>query len=263
MEACINAVDRQLIWSDSVEVLLDDWSKMKKIIFFTIIFVFQQNAYAGVTANVLERVYRFKAGTQVGASFSIDYNEATYLISARHLLKDLKEGEVPQIFTKTGWKKVTSPPIFPKDKNVDIVAYKLSESVHPTLPLEPLEGKITISQLVYFIGYPHGLASVGPLGGKLVEIPFIKSGILSAVIGLNPNVVVMFIDGHNNKGFSGGPVVFKSASSDRFRVAGVIRGYKPEDLPIFDNKVLVDKVVAEGNSGIVISYSIENILDVL
>ncbi len=42
-----------------------------------------------------------------------------------------------------------------------------------------------------------------------------------------------------------------------------MRGYKPEDLPIFDNKALVDKVVAKGNSGIVVSYSIGNILDVI
>ncbi len=236
---------------------------MKIIISLIIILLLQPCAYAEVTANVLKRVYRFKAGTQSGASFSIDFNESTYLISARHLLRDLKDEKHPQILMETGWKDITTEPIFPRDKNVDIVAYKLSDSVHPTLPLEPLLGKITISQSVYFIGYPHGLASVGPIGGKLVEIPFIKSGILSAVMSFNPNAVVMFIDGHNNRGFSGGPVVFKNSGGNRFRVAGVVRGYKPEDLPIFDNKALVDKVVAKGNSGIVVSYSIENILDVI
>lgn len=236
---------------------------MKLFVSLIAILLLLQNAHAQITANVLNRVYRFRAGTAKGASFTLDVNGSTYLVSARHLLRDMQPEDKPAILTKSGWEPVIVEPIFPKDKNVDIVAYKLSDTINANLPLEPLLGKISISQSVYFVGFPHGLASIAHLGGKLVEIPFVKAGILSAIVAFNSNAVIMFIDGHNNKGFSGGPVVFKPSNEERFRVVGVVRGYQPEDLPVFDNKKLVDKVVAQGNSGIVISYSIGNILDAI
>ena len=240
---------------------------MNKFVFLLILLLFQQVAFAEITTNVLNRVYRFKAGTQTGASFTLDINDGMYLVTAKHLLSDLVEGSQPQVFTGGEWKSIKSRAIFPSSDDVDIVAYKLSGQVNSRLPLGPLNEKVAISQTVYFVGYPHGLSSQGHLkSGSLIEIPFIKAGILSAIYAQKPDAVIMFVDGHNNPGFSGGPLVFRPASKKRFQVAGVVRGYIHEKLPIKKNDNTAedkDTLITEGNAGIVVCYSIKHIVDAI
>jgi len=65
-------------------------------------------------------------------------------------------------------------------------------------------------------------------------LPFIKSGILSALDIRNENAVTLYLDGHNNPGFSGGPIVFLSNTTRRFHVAGVVSGFRNEYFPIFE-----------------------------
>lgn len=60
------------------------------------------------------------------------------------------------------------------------------------------------------------------------EIPFLKSGIVSALDDRDPEAGILYLDGQNNPGFSGGPIVFWHSASRGFRVAGVVRGYRNE-----------------------------------
>lgn len=48
------------------------------------------------------------------------------------------------------------------------------------------------------------------------EIPFLKSGIVSAMDDRDPEANLLYLDGHNNSGFSGGPIVFWYTESRRF-----------------------------------------------
>ncbi len=57
-----------------------------------------------------------------------------------------------------------------------------------------------MGQQVWFLGYPYGLGSHFPNG----EFPFIKRGTMSAIDSTNPHAVVLYVDGFNNPGFSGG-----------------------------------------------------------
>jgi len=102
------------------------------------------------------------------------------------------------------------------------------------------------------------------------EIPFVKSGILSAIDVRQKNSMVMYVDGHNNIGFSGGPIVYLHRKTGEYRVAAVVQGYKTELSPVLKKEDLqktdaraYEDLYVRGNSGIVVGYSIKHIVDAI
>ena len=67
----------------------------------------------------------------------------------------------------------------------------------------------------------------------------------------------LIIDGHNNPGFSGGPVVFTKPGSNDYKVAGVISGYKVQYEPVLLEKEGTGLEYAY-NTGLVIAYQLYN-----
>ena len=80
-------------------------------------------------------------------------------------------------------------------------------------------------------------------------IPFVKKAIVSAI-----NNPVIYLDGHNNPGFSGGPLVFWDYAEKRRKIMGVISGYYPHRIPGTDYPE---------NSGIGIAYNIQYAKDLI
>ena len=81
---------------------------------------------------------------------------------------------------------------------------------------------LTFGQPVYFLGFPFGWDSGLENMNRDLPVPFVKAGVLSAMIAGDDSHI--YIDAHGNKGFSGGPVVFvpNGRSANEFRVAGVV-----------------------------------------
>ena len=85
---------------------------------------------------------------------------------------------------------------------------------------------------------------------------FIKKGILSSEI-TNPNGIrTIFLDGHNNPGFSGGPIVFKRPDSPEWNIGGVVSGYvwkANQVISVTDTNSFIKE-----NNGIVIGEDIDS-----
>lgn len=224
------------------------------------------------TSNVLYRVLRIRATGSTGSAFTIEVDGKQYLITARHLLKDFgSEGEV-ELWLEGRWSKVKVRAIYPAKEVVDVAALDLGKPVTITFPLEPSSGGLTLGQQVYFLGYPYGLGttSSAPAPPGFGELPFLKSGIVSALDDRDPGASILYLDGQNNPGFSGGPIVFWHPPSHGFRVAGVVRGYRNEALPVLKRKSLddpdaraYDDLYTRSNSGIVIGYDIRHIVEAI
>lgn len=224
------------------------------------------------TSNVLYRVLRIKTESSTGSAFTIEVDGKQYLITARHLLKGFgDEGEV-ELWLEEKWTRTRARAIYPSKASVDIAALDLGRTVTITFPLEPSSGGLTLGQQTFFLGYPYGMAASrsaqAPPG--FGELPFLKSGIVSAVDDRDPEASILYLDGQNNPGFSGGPIVFWHAPTNSFRVAGVVRGYRNEALPVLKQKNLDDPeakahndLYTRANSGIVIGYDIRHILDAI
>ncbi|HEX9943468.1 MAG TPA: serine protease [Thermoanaerobaculia bacterium] len=224
------------------------------------------------TSNVLYRVLRLRTPAATGSAFTIEVDGKQYLITARHLMKGFRtEGEV-DLWIEGRWSRIRVRAIYPAKDVVDIAALDAGRPVTVTFPLEPSAGGLTLGQQVYFLGYPDGLGTSGtvPAPPGFGEIPFLKSGIISAMDSRDPEANLLYVDGHNNPGFSGGPIVFWHSGSRSFRVAGVVRGYRNEALPVLKKKDLDDPeapayndLYTRANSGIVIGYDIRHIVDAI
>jgi len=110
----------------------------------------------------------------------------------------------------------------------------------PVMVRSPLEHKgLAWGQDVFFLGYPSG-----DMWGS---VAFIKKAIVSAEEGIE-----IFLDGHNNGGFSGGPIIYQDQTSGDMKIAGVITNYLIETILVehTDHKIL------NANVGIVVGHSI-------
>jgi hypothetical protein len=227
--------------------------------------------FAQVTANVFLRVFRIQSGDRAGTAFTVEVDGHQYVITARHTFKRPEVNVDVKLFLTDGsWHPFKARAIYPENNSVDTVALDVGKKVTVEWSFEPTAGDIVLGQQVYFVGYPTGLSSKGGLPGDVAEFPFIKSGILSAIDSRIKDSVIFFVDGQNNPGFSGGPIVFRCKESGEFRVAAVVTAYQTEAFPVLKKKdfknlnaIAYKDLWTRGNSGIVVGYNIQHIADAI
>lgn len=205
-----------------------------------------------------------RGATEQGTGFIIDHKGKLYLITARHVLAGVPV-ETPNIQIRRNGEWLTlrvSRILFPKSDDVDIAVLRLDEEAEKPYGIVPEGGThgVTMGQQVWFLGYPflEGLSSHWSNG----EAPFIKRGTMSAVVGTNPDAILLYIDGFNNAGFSGGPIVFWDFEEHAYKILGVVKGYKPEAAKTILNGQPVDTNLLV-NSGILVGYSVKHAIDAI
>ena len=104
-------------------------------------------------------------------------------------------------------------------------------------------------------------------------LPFVKMGALSALDTRTPGATLIYLDGVNSKGFSGGPILFWLKDEDgkwRMRVLGVVSGYPTEAHRVLEMKEeQADDTEADrelyvlANPGIVRGFGINSIVEAI
>jgi hypothetical protein len=80
----------------------------------------------------------------------------------------------------------------------------------------------------------------------------------------NKEEKILYVDGYNNPGFSGGPIVFVDLKEKKLKVAAVVSGYRMQlaDIYIYEkDKATALKAVT--NSGLLIGYTIDAAIDAI
>jgi hypothetical protein len=85
---------------------------------------------------------------------------------------------------------------------------------------------------------------------------------MSAVDATNPDAIVLYIDGFNNEGFSGGPIVYWDFGKHSYRITGVVKGYKSDAAKVLVNGEPVDTQLLV-NSGILVGYNIKHAIEAI
>jgi hypothetical protein len=117
-----------------------------------------------------------------------------------------------------------------------------------------------IGQDAYFLGFPFGLyTEIGEINNHF-PIPIVKKAIFSGKLGGVDSEVIL-LDGINNSGFSGGPVVYRSPKDNLFRIAAVVSAWNAHEAPVYLEKKTLYHV--HENTGIIISYGIKHELDII
>lgn len=216
-----------------------------------------------ITTNIYSRVFRTHFGGDVGTCFAIEIDGKQYIVTAKHLLPSRDPPTIINIdyggvFLKGPCKLVG----YGKD-NTDIAVFAVPKQIAPVLPAPASRNDLAYGQDVYFLGFPYNLRIDLGMSQSKFPIPLVKKAILS---GMEPGKYgTLYLDGINNPGFSGGPIVFAPHGKPRdFCIAGVVSGFRTEDIKALkgDDEDETDLIIRL-NTGIIIGCSIEAATDVI
>lgn len=211
------------------------------------------------STNVLQRVFHISHENKTGTCFTIDVGGRQYLITAKHLVQSIQEPCAVRLFRDGEWKSLQVDLVGHGAKCVDLTVLAAEMQISPTHPLEPTTKGLILGQDVLFLGFPYGIASDSRNSNNRFPFPLVKKGIVSALFPDNAND--LFLDGHNNPGFSGGPVVYEVAKG-ALKVAGVVSGYLSKSEPVYDEHGAT-ALQHDYNTGIVRVTSIDRAVDLI
>lgn len=221
-------------------------------------------AQDAVPGEILGRTVFIKTDTQEGTGFTVDRKGKLYLVTARHMVEGVP-ADNPTIKIKKGddWLDFHALKIlFPENPDVDIAVFKTNEKAEKPygIAMAGEHGGVTLGQQVWFLGYPfiEGLSTQT----ATFRAPFIKRGTMSAIVGTRLDAVMFYIDGFNNEGFSGGPILYFDFTDHVYRIIGVVKGYRFDQAKIPVNGKPVDTNILT-NSGILIGYSIQHAIEAI
>lgn len=217
-----------------------------------------------ITSNILQRVFLIGIASRSCTAFAIEHSGKQYLVTVRHIFPNLRQRMDISIFHDKRWRQLSTALVGAED-DADIVVLASPEQLAPAYPAEPSMGGMFLAQQVFFLGFPFGLTGSAEEINRNFPLPLVKTGIVSGIDFTPPSK--FWIDGHNNPGFSGGPVVFmphelKQSGSAEYKIAGVIRGYWLSREKVYDNSNQEIGYVKE-NSGIILAHGIKHVVDLI
>ena len=221
-----------------------------------------------VTTNVLLRVFPLRIGSQVGTGFTMEIDNRQYLVTAKHFLEEELPSSIDVQFDE--WITVPVELVGMGRGKQDVMVFAADRKLSEVFPVDQgIEG-LTIGQSVRFLGY-FPRVQTSPLPGyKNRGAPLVMSGVVSGFqfnddVGAGSSI---WVDGHNNKGFSGGPVVFqptqaRSREECRWKIAGVIVSYVPAPVEVKTVTGGDTAAVAISNAGLLRAVPITIVRDLI
>lgn len=219
-----------------------------------------------LTSNVIQRTFFVRHRDDEGTAFAIDWKSRQYLVTARHVTEGISSGDSIEILHERRWKSVAVDVVGICGGNVDIAVLACPLRLAPPLRMEASSKGMAFGQRACFVGFPFGWTAGWEDMNRDFPVPFVKTGFLSALIGGSESR--LYLDGHGNEGFSGGPVVFvpKEAAGGALKVAGVVSHYPtPVLTPVVDahGETVVEAngtplAYFDENPGIVVAYEIRH-----
>ena len=185
-----------------------------------------------ITSNIIHRTFFVRWNDSTGTAFSVDRGYKQYLVTTRHVVHGIESGQAIKIFHEKTWKDLVVKVVGIGEGEVDVAVLACLVRLSPSLPLLASAEGLAYGQPVSFLGYPFGWDVGGEQINRGVLLPFVKTGVLSAIE--SGNVSRFFLDAHVNRGFSGGPVVFipHGLPQNELRVAGIVSSYPSQCRPL-------------------------------
>lgn len=232
--------------------------------------------HAQPTGNVLSRVYEIRFGGGTATAFLLDYEDRQYFVTAGHVVESAGERASVEMMgpgTKA-WKSYPVTVLHGKNKCADVAVLIPADKKLTAAEAIPFPYNFAIGQEAYFLGFPYGLYSTFS-ANEGMAVALVKHAYISAVVScavLFPegpkDEEVLLLDGLNNPGFSGGPVVapdmFSPFTTIRaLKLVGVISGFQSENSHLqVDGKNQLNSVI-QTNTGIIRVVPIDRAVDLI
>jgi hypothetical protein len=265
---------------------------MKKIVVIVIAFFCYEVGPAfgqAVTPNgaIFSHVLMVQSRYGRGSIFSIDVDNREYWITAKHVLNGAEHPPYGSITDKSVLVKILDPNaekenwkdetfiVVDTGKDVDIVV------LVPPIPLlsdpNPTQASSTGATLggeCSFLGFPYGGGWRATFeNGGSYWMPFVKHCNISALN--KEGKTIWILDGINNEGFSGGPVIIGLGASQK--IMAVVSGYHTEPAEVIASMQKAEqqappaqsepkkkqKETVNLNSGFIFAFDIEYAIDAI
>lgn len=192
--------------------------------------------------DVLESTYRIRVNDGTGTAFCVNKAGRLYFVTARHAFANFNSADFNgcigsfDVINRTDGIVMTlaGVTVYFSDDGSDIAVFEVPfASVLRWIDFGALDGNgMCMGEDVLFVGFPFVFDCGYQLPNPDVTIPFylpiVKSGIVSTFENLRTKTFL--VDGHNNCGFSGGPVVIKSEDNGSV-ICGVVSGFLVDRYP--------------------------------
>ncbi len=237
--------------------------------------IFSQSFSQATPDGALCNVFYIKFHeTLFGSSFTIEVDGRQYLITAKHVLPKIKDKDTIQIQRNNIWVSFPVNIIKCDTASVDILILALEEQLptrtHP-LQVDQL-GNAYLGQQVFLLGFPYGMKGGNESINNDFPLPVVKQGIFS-IFDNSTTIKKLWIDAINNKGFSGGPVIYFDYDKKIFKIAGVIQSYRYnidtvyslDSLDVENNQHIKNEIngYVKSNTGLLIAYDISPAIDAI
>ncbi len=196
-------------------------------------------------SNVISRTRLIQFDGHAATAFTIDVDGKQYLVTAKHLVSSAHDGAkiTIQIRKRIGWDPLDVT-VFKCSDPVDIAVLVPPKQVSVNYELVPDHAGDFVGEEVYFIGFPFGEEHAITYPTMAGVIGIVKRATIAQLEYFPAEKVQrLWLDGINNEGFSGSPVVFygprqsaigSGQSTTALKVAGVITAYEPQITPVYD-----------------------------
>ena len=214
---------------------------------------------AQITGTVMTRVFQIRVGEGTGTAFVIEHENQEYVVTANHVVGALGDKGKIELMNNAHWFPFEVRIAHSRRKCVDIAVMQTlsKQQLTNTKPLLTASS-FFMGQEVFFLGFPYGLSMHASTLN--LTIPLIKHGYISADMPCSAfdrdaasDDNLLLLDGFNNPGFSGGPVIIHDLSApDRaLKVIGVISGFRGFKTPVTVDGKPVAGATVETNTGII------------
>ena len=221
-----------------------------------------------VQAEALCRVLHIRSGGCSGTTFTIERNGSQYLITAKHLFKHTgyPNKTSVELLLDNGYQKFMVDIRYHNIEAIDIAVMKSNPHNYFTAKYDnPFTSeKIVYGQDVYFLGFPLDYnINLMKFPNRKVPVPFIKKACLSNTLKYKDGSNWLLLDGHNNPGFSGGPVCFKANGEKTMSICGVVCSYRPEKKAVYDELENELPFYILENAGIIYACDISHAIEII
>lgn len=187
-----------------------------------------------VPSEILTRLFSLRVGNQLATGFTIEVDHRQYLITARHFVDSAPDANRIEVFRNSAWTSISFQRIVVSAAVIDIAILAVSEQLSTPMPVAFSFKGASLSEQVFFLGFPFGLSIQGTALNRGFPLPLVKHGIIAAFRTDDQPGQPFLIDGINNPGFSGGPVV-RLPRRGQPTIIGVISGYRASQEPVYDS----------------------------
>lgn len=205
--------------------------------------------------DLLKQVFRLQHAEEIGSGFTITVRERQYFVTAAHVVKGLEVSNNLELACKGGYASFKVLEIHRPIKELDIAILRLDGdgALYSWQDAKYDWVGLVVGCECGFLGFPFGMSAEGLKDSEGWPHPFLKKGWLAGSQRVSEKVWHFLLDGHNNKGFSGGPVFFVNADTGATHVFGVVSEFHREAGTEYTSGDATDIMV---NAGIVYCHPI-------